>query len=245
MKKINIKKPSSFVLKAKSPKAYKNEERKSHEIRKSLEHYTNDWLEGRISDKDYKALKNDLYKRQEKIINTNYMKTYSVLVTEEELRLFSEFLEQKEFGFKSASLGLVSAGSWNAKEAAKYAYEDDPEGYDKKKRKYAFRGFLAPAAASYQLERALYLKEQGKTPEEIRKDIEGRKTSWVAYGVDGFMGGLSQPLMRGGASKIHGLVHKLGTDDRDEVKEKINNKREQIRKDRKKDKKKEEDKKKK
>lgn len=97
MKKINIKKPSSFVLKTKSPKAYKNEERKSREVGKSLESYTNDWLEGRISDKDYKTLKNDLYKRQEKIINTNYMKTYSVLVTEDELKLFSEFLEQREF----------------------------------------------------------------------------------------------------------------------------------------------------
>ena len=88
------KKHSSFIIKSKTPKAYKNEVKKSQEIGKSLEHYTNDWLDGRISDKDYKALKNDLYKQQERLINSNYMKTYSVTMTEEELKLFSKFLEQ-------------------------------------------------------------------------------------------------------------------------------------------------------
>lgn len=93
-KKPVPKKPSSFIIKSKSPRAYRNEVKKSQEIRKNLEHYTNDWLEGRISNKDYKALKNDLYKQQEKLINSNYMKTYSVTMTENELKLFSEFLEK-------------------------------------------------------------------------------------------------------------------------------------------------------
>lgn len=147
------------------------------------------------------------------------MKVYKVNVTENELRLFSEFLEQREFGGKSAVLGVVSPGSWNAKEAAKYAYEDDPELYEKKRRKYAFRGLLAPTAASYQLERAKYLKEKGHTPEEIRKDIEGSKTTWVALGADLAAAPITAPVMRGGGSYIHGAVHKFGDkDSRKEIK---------------------------
>ena len=96
-KPVISKKPSSFTVKSKSPTSYKNGVKKSREIGKSLEHYTNDWLEGRISGKDYNALKNDLYRQQERLINSNYMKTYSVTMTEEELKLFSEFLGEKFF----------------------------------------------------------------------------------------------------------------------------------------------------
>ena len=147
---------------------------------------------------------------------------YSVTMTEEELSLFSEFLEQKEFGKESAILGAVSAGSWNAKEAAKYAYEDDPEGYEKNKRKYALRGFLAPTAASYQLERARYLKnKKGYTPKEIKKDIEGSKTTGVALGAD--LLGVKftrKPVAIGG--RVHGLIHKsLREEERKELNSKV------------------------
>lgn len=74
-----------------------------------------------------------LHKKQadaaEKELQKRKQKKFSVLMTEEEVSLFSEFIkEQREFGEESAILGVVSPGSWNAKEAAKYAYEDDPEG---------------------------------------------------------------------------------------------------------------------
>ena len=149
----------------------------------------------------------------------NEERLYSVTMTEEELRLFSEFIEQREFGAKSAVLGMVSPGSWVAKEAAKYAYEDDPEEYEKKKKKYAFRGFLAPTAASYQLERARYLKKKGYTPEEIREDIEGSKTTGIALGADLIAAPITAPVHRAGGGYIHGLVHKYG---REEERKKIN-----------------------
>ena len=56
-------------------------------------------------------------------------KLFSVLMTEDEVALFSEF--QKEFGFKSKALGYVAPGAYQAKEAAKYAYDDDE--YKKKR----------------------------------------------------------------------------------------------------------------
>ena len=92
--KTNHKTPSSFFVKTKSPRAYKAEIKKSGEIKKNMEFYTNEWLEGRISTEKYKELKRGFDKQTERLINSNFMRTYSVTMTENEFKLFSEFLEK-------------------------------------------------------------------------------------------------------------------------------------------------------
>ena len=94
MKKELIKKavkPSSFFVKTRFPSAIKKEQLKSLDIKQNLEHFTNEWLNGKLPDSEYKAIKNKLYKQQDKIINSHFVKTYSILLTESELRLFTEF----------------------------------------------------------------------------------------------------------------------------------------------------------
>ncbi len=88
---------SSFTVKTKSPRAYKAEQKKAGEIKGNLEHFTNEWLSGRISTERYKELKGGFNKQTERLVNSNFVKTYSVTMTETELKLFSEFLEQREY----------------------------------------------------------------------------------------------------------------------------------------------------
>ena len=91
---------SSFTVKTKSPRAYKAEQKKAGEIKGNLEHFTNEWLSGRISTEKYKELKGGFNKQTEKLVNSNFMKTYSVTMTETELKLFSEFLEERSYADK-------------------------------------------------------------------------------------------------------------------------------------------------
>lgn len=60
----------------------------------------------------------------------------SIITEEEYLKLYSETLEQREYGAKSKALGLLAPGSYQAKEAAKYGY-DNKEDYKKKRAGYA------------------------------------------------------------------------------------------------------------
>ena len=97
MKKINIKKPSSFFVKSKSQASIKRDQIRVTDLNSRAERDVDLYLTGKISKKELIRRKELNEAKLEKIIDKSYMKTYSVLVTEEELRLFSEFLEQKEF----------------------------------------------------------------------------------------------------------------------------------------------------
>ena len=106
-------------------------------------------------------------------------KLYSVLMTEDEVALFSEF--QKEFGFKSKALGYVAPGAYQAKEAAKYAYDDDE--YKKKRGGYALKGAFTPGTATYMKKKAQKMAEEGKSKKEIREYLENPSKKRIAAGV--------------------------------------------------------------
>lgn len=98
----------------------------------------------------------------------------------------------KEFGFKSKLLGVVSPGSWNAKEAAKYMYNTKEE-YKKHRGKEALKGLFTPIASARRLERAKTLYEMGATPDQIKKSLDKRhlRTSGVIgslIGIGGYAG---------------------------------------------------------
>jgi hypothetical protein len=69
----------------------------SFSLREAAENLTERWLMGKIPTNYYKEQMRLNQKEMERLSNSNIIKTYSVTMTEEELRLFSEFLEQKEF----------------------------------------------------------------------------------------------------------------------------------------------------
>ena len=106
-------------------------------------------------------------------------KLYSVLMTEDEVALFSEF--QKEFGFKSKALGLVVPGAYQAKEAAKYAYDEDE--YKKKRGGYALKGAFTTGTATYMKKKAQKMAEEGKSKKEIREYLENPSKKRIAAGV--------------------------------------------------------------
>lgn len=106
-------------------------------------------------------------------------KLYSVLMTEDEVALFSEF--QKEFGFKSKALAVTAPGAYQAKEAAKYAYDDDE--YKKKRGGYALKGAFTPGTATYMKKMAQKMAEEGKSKKEIREYLENPSKKRIAAGV--------------------------------------------------------------
>lgn len=82
---------------------------------------------------------------------------YSVLMSEDEVALFSEI--QKEFGFKSKALAVIAPGAYQAKEAAKYAYDDDE--YRKNRVGYALKGAFSPGTATHIKKKAQKMAEKG------------------------------------------------------------------------------------
>ena len=110
---------------------------------------------------------------------------YSVLMSEDEVALFSEI--QKEFGFKSKALAVVVPGAYQAKEAAKYAYDDDE--YKKKRAGYALKGAFTPGVATYMKKKAQKMAEEGKSKEEIKKYLEKSSGKRIAAGVTDAMTG--------------------------------------------------------
>lgn len=124
-------------------------------------------------------------------------KLYSVLMTEDEVALFSEF--QKEFGFKSKALAVVAPGAYQAKEAAKYAYDDDE--YKKKRGGYALKGAFTPGTATVIKKKAEKMAKQGKSKKEIREYLEnagtGRIVAGTAEALTGGFGGLGSAAAQG------------------------------------------------
>ena len=122
---------------------------------------------------------------------------YSVLMSEDEVVLFSEI--QKEFGFKSKALAVMAPGSYQAKEAAKYAYDDDE--YKKKRGGYALKGAFSPGTATYVKKKAQKMAEEGKSKAEIREYLENSSKKRVAAGVGevltGGLGGVTSSVAQG------------------------------------------------
>ena len=122
-------------------------------------------------------------------------KLYSVLMSEEELNLF-----QREYGIKSKALAVVAPGAYQAKEAAKYAY-DNEEDYKKNRGKYALKGALTPGTATVMKKKAEKMAKQGKSKKEIREYLEnagaGRIVAGTAEALTGGFGGLGDTAARG------------------------------------------------
>ena len=122
-------------------------------------------------------------------------KLYSVLMSEEELNLF-----QREYGIKSKALAVVAPGAYQAKEAAKYAY-DNEEDYKKNRGKYALKGLLTPGTATVMKKKAEKMAKQGKSKKEIREYLEnagtGRIVAGTAEALTGGFGGLGNAAAQG------------------------------------------------
>ena len=101
---------------------------------------------------------------------------------------------QKEFGAKSAALGILAPGAYQGKEAAKYGY-DDEEDYKKDRAKYAALGLFTPGTATYVKKKAEQMAKEGKSIKEIRDYLEGKgkysdkKLARVGLGVAEFATG--------------------------------------------------------
>ena len=63
-----------------------------------------------------------------------------------EEKMFSVVEEERLYGAQSKILGFFSPGAYQAKEAAKYAYDD--EKYHDKRAKYALKGAFTPLTAT-------------------------------------------------------------------------------------------------
>lgn len=128
-------------------------------------------------------------------------KLYSVLMTKDEVAAFSEF--QKEFGVKSKALAIVSPGAYQAKEAAKYGYNEDE--YKKKRAGYALKGSFSPGTSTYIKKKAEKMAEEGKSQKEIRDYLEnkgkhhstGRVIAGTAEALTGGFGGLGTMAAQG------------------------------------------------
>lgn len=142
-------------------------------------------------------------------VNESEVKTFST--TEYELdenleaRIFSGNEEvQKEFGTKSKLLGAFAPGSYQAKEAAKYAYDDEND-YKKVRGKYALKGLFTPGVATYMKKQAEKMAKEGKSKEEIREYLEnegkqhsnGRIAAGVAEAVTGSASGVGHAIAQG------------------------------------------------
>ena len=119
---------------------------------------------------------------------------YSVLMSEEELNLF-----QREYSIKSKALAVVAPGAYQAKEAAKYAY--DEEDYKKNRGKYALKGAFTPGTATVMKKKAEKMAKQGKSKKEIREYLENAGTGRIAAGtaeaLTGGFGGLGTTVAQG------------------------------------------------
>ena len=88
-------------------------------------------------------------------------------------KLFSandEVFEQREFGTNSKILGFLSPGAYQAKEVAKYAYDEDE--YKKRRAGYALKGAFTPITATVLKKKVERMKREGASKQEIRDYLE-------------------------------------------------------------------------
>ena len=95
VKKINLSKPSHFTVRTKSNASVNKERKTAKEISDSLNHYTTQWLSGDLSSSDYFALKKDLLAKQERLLGSNFVKTFNEIAKDSDsLRLFSKYIQK-------------------------------------------------------------------------------------------------------------------------------------------------------
>lgn len=116
-------------------------------------------------------------------------------------------LRDKEFGFKSAMLGVFAPGAYQAKEAAKYGYDRDD--YRDKRAEYALKGWFTPGVATYIKKHVEQMHKEGKSKAEIRKYLENENGMRYLTGIGemalGGLGGVTTFVAHG-----QGLLDKLG-----------------------------------
>lgn len=102
-------------------------------------------------------------------------------------------LEEREFGTKSKLLGAFAPGAWQAKEAAKYGYDEDE--YKRRRAGYALKGAFTPGVATAIKKKAEKMHKEGYSKKEIREFLEkssgGRITAGVGEVLTGGLGGLT------------------------------------------------------
>lgn len=129
---------------------------------------------------------------EERLFSTN-----TIMSEEDYLKTFSDTLEQREYGMKSKALAFFAPGAYQAKEAAKYGYDDENE-YKKVRGKYALKGAFAPGVSTYMKKAAEKMHKEGKSTDEIREFLENKgkyhNNARVAAGIGealtGSMGGV-------------------------------------------------------
>lgn len=126
-------------------------------------------------------------------------------------RMFSNNEEQREYGVKSAMLGIITPGAYQAKEAAKYGYDEDE--YKKVRGKYALKGLFTPGTATYIKKKVQKMKEEGKSKEEIKKYLENSSAGRIAAGIGevglNILTGGKSHLLTAGAAYGTGLYDKV------------------------------------
>lgn len=117
-----------------------------------------------------------------------------MIVFNQETRQFS-VVEDREFGWKSKTLGVISPGAWNAKEAAKYMYDTKDE-YMKHRGEEALKGAFTPISSARRHERAKAMYERGASAKEIRESLDKRhlRTSGVSGALLGMGPGYSHGI---------------------------------------------------
>lgn len=123
-------------------------------------------------------------------------------------RLYSE--QQKEFGVKSKALAVFAPGGYQAKEAAKYGYDEDE--YKKKRGGYALKGSFAPLTSTVIKKKAEKMAKEGKSKKEIQEYLENKgkyhSKARVAGGVAEALTGGAWGIGNAAAQGV-GLVDKI------------------------------------
>jgi hypothetical protein len=96
-------------------------------------------------------------------------------------------LRSKEFGTRSKILGATFPGAWQAKEAAKYGYDEDE--YRRKRAGYALKGAFTPGVATAIKKKAEKMQKEGYSKKEIREFLEKSNGGRIAAGVGEFLTG--------------------------------------------------------
>lgn len=126
---------------------------------------------------------------------------------------------EKNFSTGSKVLGVVSPGSYAAKELARLE-ADDEESYKRNRKKAALKGWLAPTTAANKYRKAAKMAEAGATPAEIRKEI-GKIGAGHLF-LEGVTSPISHPIGRSYAS-YQGLSH-MDDESRNEAKKRTKGK---------------------
>ena len=104
-------------------------------------------------------------------------------------------------------LYVLAPGAYQAKEAAKYGY-DNKEDYKEDRGKYAALGYFTPGTATYVKKKAEKMAKEGKSEKEIKEYLENPSTERIVAGIaeaaTGSGGGLGHLAAHG-----VGLVDKI------------------------------------